>query len=520
MDATIEQQNNKRIAKNTLLLYFRMLVTMTVGLYTSRVILQNLGVEDFGIYNVVGGLVAMFTMLSGSLSAAISRFITFELGKNNLDSLKKVFSSAITIQIFLALAILVIAETVGLWFLNNRMNIPVHRVGAANWVLQFSIVTFCVNLISVPYNAAIVAHERMSAFAYVSVFEALGKLAIAWAISFSPGDKLIFYAILMCVVAVIIRVIYGVYCKKRFVECTYHFVFDKNLLKQMFSFAGWNFFGAGSYQLMTQGVNVLMNMFFGVAVNAARGVATQVDVAVMNFVNNFTTAINPQITKSYAAGNFEYLYKLIYSGAKYSYFLLMFFSVPLIFETDIVLNIWLKNVPDHAVAFVRLALLLSLIHVLSNTMITAMLATGNIKRYQIVVGGLGMLVFPVSLLMFKLGLSAETAYIINFIVFVLQLICRLFFMRIMIGMSVWGYIKAVLIRVLPVTAVVCVCPCLICFSYKESFLRFFSVVIVSSVTSFFAVVYCGLEKKERVFLFEKMKNFLVRCGKYEVKGML
>ena len=261
--------NNKRIAKNTLLLYFRMLFMMAVSLYTSRVVLNALGVEDFGIYNVVGGVVAMFSMLSGSLSAAITRFITYELGKGNQENLKKIFSSSVTIQIGLAILIIVVAEAIGVWFLNMKMNIPDVRITAANWVFQFSILTFAVNLISVPYNASIIAHERMSAFAYISILEAIGKLAIVFLIVISPMDKLIFYAILMCAVALIVRLAYGVYCKRHFEECTYHFIFDRDLLKHMFGFAGWNFIGATSAVLRDQGGNVVINLFCGPAANAA-----------------------------------------------------------------------------------------------------------------------------------------------------------------------------------------------------------------------------------------------------------
>ena len=298
--STIEQQNNKRIAKNTLLLYFRMLITMAVGLYTSRVILQNLGVDDFGIYNVVGGVVAMFSILSGSLSAAISRFLTFELGKNDSEKLKRVFSSAVTIQFFLALIVIVVAESVGLWFLNNKMLIPESRLYAANWVFQMSIITFGVNLISVPYNAAIVAHERMSAFAYISIIEALGKLSIAWAIAISCFDRLIFYSILMCVMAMSICFIYGLYCKRHFNECSHRFIFDKLLLKQMFGFAGWNFIGASSAVLRDHGGSVVLNLFFGPSVNAARGIAVQVQHAVSQFQMNFMTA-NSGITTQKSA---------------------------------------------------------------------------------------------------------------------------------------------------------------------------------------------------------------------------
>ena len=277
-------KNNKRIAKNTLLLYFRMLLLMVVSLYTSRVVLNALGVEDFGIYNVVGGVVTMFTMISGSLSASISRFITFELGKGDSNSLRKTFSAAVTIQLFLSLVIVILIESIGVWFLNTKMTIPTDRLAAANWVLQFSIVTFVINLISVPYNAIIIAYERMSAFAYISIFEAIGKLAIAFLIIISPMDRLVFYAILMCVVAVSVRLMYGRYCKIHFSECTYHFHWNKELLKNMFGFAGWNFIGASAGVLRTQGINILLNIYFDPIVNAARGVAVQVNNAVSRLI--------------------------------------------------------------------------------------------------------------------------------------------------------------------------------------------------------------------------------------------
>ena len=305
-------QNNKRIAKNTLLLYVRMLFMMAVNLYTSRVVLNALGVEDFGIYNVVGGVVAMFSVISGSLSAAISRFITYELGKGNNDRLNKIFSASVTIQLLLSLIIVILVESIGVWFLNVKMSIPTDRMLAANWVLQFSIATFVINLVSVPYNAAIIAHERMSAFAYISILEALGKLAIAYLIVVSPMDRLIFYALLMCSVAVIVRAVYGYYCKRHFAECTYHFHWDREILKKMFGFAGWNFIGASSAVLRDQGGNIIINLFAGPAVNAARGIAGQVNNAVTGFVSNFMTALNPQITKSYASGDREYMMTLIY----------------------------------------------------------------------------------------------------------------------------------------------------------------------------------------------------------------
>lgn len=500
-------QNNKRIAKNTLLLYFRMLLLMVVSLYTSRVVLNALGVEDFGIYNVVGGVVAMFSVISGSLSAAISRFITFELGRGDSAGLKKTFSAAVTIQLILSLVIVVLIDTVGVWFLNAKMTIPADRLAAANWVLQFSIVTFVINLISVPYNATIIAHERMSAFAYISIFEAAGKLAIAFLITAFPIDRLMFYAILMCVVAVSVRLMYGYYCKKHFTECVYSFYWDKNLLKRMFGFAGWQFFGSGSYILMTQGVNILLNIFYGPVVNAARGIAVQVDGVVQQFVNNFTTAINPQITKSYAANDNEYMFNLIYSGAKYSFFLVLLMSVPIILETETILYLWLKNVPEHTVSFLRLILAIELLYVLSNTMMTAMLATGRIKKYQIIVGGTGMLVFPLSWIFFKFGFAPEVAFVIQFIIFVVQLIYRLFLLHSMIGMPVKDFIHKVIIRAMVVAFISFLIPSIIHYFINcDGIFKLILVVIISLLSTIVTIYYAGLTDNEKNFAYKAIKS--------------
>ena len=399
--------NNKRIAKNTLLLYFRMLFLMVISLFTSRITLQTLGVDNFGIYNVVGGIVAMFSIMSGSLSNAISRYITFELGKGDKKILKKVFSTAINVQIIMAVIIAVLIEIGGVWFLNYKMNIPDGRMVAANWVLQFSIISFVVNLISIPYNAAIIAHEKMSAFAYISIYEAVMKLVVVYLIVISPFDKLIVYSFLILLISLSLRLIYGVYCKRKFEECSYMFILDKPLLKKMTGFAGWNFLGAGSFLLMTQGVNMLLNMFFGVALNAARGIATQVENVVNQFTTNFGTAINPQITKSYAKGDYDYMHKLVFAGSKYSFFLVVVLCLPIILEANQILHLWLGLVPEYAVVFLRLTLMISMLSVVSNTLVTSMMATGDIKKYQIIVGGLGMVIFPVVYILYKFDFSPQ-----------------------------------------------------------------------------------------------------------------
>ena len=505
--------NNKRIAKNTLLLYFRMLFMMAVSLYTSRVVLNALGVEDFGIYNVVGGVVAMFSILSGSLSAAITRFITYELGTGNKENLKKIFSSSVTIQIGLAVLIILLAEAVGVWFLNVKMNIPDVRMVAANWVFQFSILTFAINLISVPYNASIIAHERMSAFAYISILEAIGKLVIAFLIVISPMDKLIFYAILMCAVALIVRLAYGAYCKRHFEECTYHFIFDKDLLKRMFSFAGWNFIGAISAVLRDQGGNVVINLFCGPAVNAARGIAFQVNNAISGFVTNFMTALNPQITKSYAAGDRDYMMTLIYQGARFSFYMLLLLSLPVLANTHYILGLWLKIVPDHAVLFVQLVLVFAMSESISNPLITAMLATGKIRNYQLVVGGLQMMNLPVSYLLLRMGMFPEVVIVVAIAISQCCLAARLVILRGMIGLSIRKYIKKVYMNVLIVTAIAAILPFLLSMKLEESFLNFVLLCFVALICTVMTIYYVGCDKTERQFILSKLHTIKNKLNK-------
>ena len=505
--------NNKRIAKNTLLLYFRMLFMMVVSLYTSRVILNALGVEDFGIYNVVGGVVAMFSVISGSLSAAISRFITYELGKGDQSKLNKIFSASVTIQLLLSLIIVVLIESVGVWFLNAKMTIPETRMTAANWVLQFSIITFVINLISVPYNAAIIAHEKMSAFAYISILEVVGKLVIAFLILVSPIDKLIFYAILMCAVAVVVRFTYGHYCKKHFTECTYHFHWDKDILKQMFGFAGWNFVGAASAILRDQGGNIVINLFNGPAVNAARGIAIQVNNAVTGFVTNFMTALNPQITKSYASGDREYMMTLIYQGARLSFYMLLLLSLPILVNTHYILVLWLKLVPEHAVLFVQLMLVFAMCESISNPLITAMLATGKIRNYQLIVGGLQMMNLPLSYICLRIGCMPESVLIVAICISQCCLAARLYLLRGLIGLSSIKYMKNVYLNILMVTILSVIAPCLLAMNIPESFLSFILTSLVAVMATIIMEFYIGCNQKERAFVRNKLQKLTKKIKK-------
>ena len=505
--------NNKRIAKNTLMLYFRMLFTMAVSLFTSRVVLNTLGVEDYGIYNVVGGVVSMFSIISGSLSAAISRFITVELAKGDADKLRKTFSASVTIQLLLSLIIVVLIESIGVWFLNVKMVIPAERMDAANWVLQFSIVTFVINLISVPYNATIIAHEKMSAFAYISILEVVCKLVIVYLLKISPIDRLVFYAILMCAVSVIIRLVYGYYCNRHFAECKFSFRFDKDLLKRMFSFAGWNFIGASSAVLRDQGGNIIINLFGGPAVNAARGIAMQVNHAIVGFSNNFMTALNPQITKSYASGEQDYMMKLIFRGARFSFYMLLFLSLPVLVSTHYILSVWLGIVPEHSVLFVRLALIFAMSESISSPLVTAMLATGKIRNYQIVVGGLQMLNLPISYVLLRIGCIPETVMMVAIGLSQCCLAARLVMLRTMIGLSARKYLREVYLNVILVTTAAAVLPILTSVILEESFLNFVIIVLISLITAAISIFYIGFNKNERDFAVTKFKYAIHKLAK-------
>lgn len=502
------QSNNKRIAKNTLLLYVRMLFTMFVGLFTSRVILKSLGVEDYGIYNVVGGIVAMFAIMSNSLSAAISRFLTYELGRGNAENLKKIFASAVTIQILLALVILVVAETIGLWFLNTQMVIPADRMNAANWVYQFSFLTFATNIISIPYNASIISHEKMSAFACISIIEVLGKLAVAYGVFVSPIDKLVFYGAAMMAIALLLRLIYAWYCKKHFEECTFHFIFDKNLLKKMFAFAGWNFIGASSSVLRTHGANILINLFFGPGVNAARGIATQVYMAIHGFVANFQTAIKPQVTKNYASENYNRMMTLIFQGSKFSFYIMLVFSLPVMVTTPYLMHLWLGIVPEYCVIFVRMALIYALCETMSGLLVTAMLATGNIRNYQLVVGGIQLTNIPISYICLKNGTPPETIYIVAISLSICSEMARLFMLRKMIHLKVFDFLKQVYFKVILVASTAAVIPVLIHHNIDYDLKKFALVCFISLLCTCVSIYCVGLNSDERSLLKLQMQKIV------------
>lgn len=495
------QTENKRIAKNTLVLYFRMLFMMFIGLYTSRINLQSLGIEDYGIYNVVGGIVVMFSIINSSITASISRFLTFELGKNNVEKLKKVFSTSVTIQIGISLIILLFAETIGLWFLNHKMVIPETRIYAANWVYQFSILTFIFNLISNPYNACIVAHEKMSAFAWITIYDAIAKLLISWLTFIAPMDKLIFFSGFIVFVSLTQRMIYTSYCARNFEECRYHFFIDKSLFKEMFGFAGWNFIGASSAILRDTGGNIVINLFCGPTVNAARGIANQVNNAVLGFANSFMTAINPQITKSYASNDSEKTMQLIYKGARFSFYLLLLLGLPIMMEAEYIIHLWLGQVPAHTVLFVQLTILYAMSESISNPLVTAMLATGKIRNYQIIVGGLQMLNLPISYLCLRNGCIPETVLIVAIIMSQCCFAARIYLLRSMINLKARDYLIHVYFNILFTLIISFIIPFIIKQCLNNSLLEVILILFISFISASISILFIGCNNQERNFIY-------------------
>ena len=487
----------RRIARNTLMLYIRMFALLLVGLYTSRVVLEALGENDYGIYNVVGGVVAMFTIISGALNSAVSRFITFEMGKGPYARLNEVYSTAVTIQFVIALIVVAAAEPIGLWFIENEMTIDPSRIPAAKWVLHFSILAFVINLMSVPQMASITAHEKMSAYAAIGVLDGILRLAVAFLILRNPIDRLVYYAALMAAVVLIVRGAYGFYCRIHFPECRYRPVFEKPLMKEMFSFAGWNFIGVSAGVLRDQGGNILVNLFYGTAVNAARGIAVQLNAAVQGFVTNFMTAVNPQITKSYASGDKAYMLSLIRRSSRMSFFLLFVIALPILFNTEYLLSIWLKEVPAHTVLFVRLFLVFALCESISNPLITAQLATGKIRNYQLVVGGLMLLNIPVSYIFLRNGAAAEVTVAVAIVISLVCLAARLAMLRRMIGLSIRKFLSDVCLKIVQVVIMSLILPVALYDVLPEGFAGFLISTTVCVAVSGPAILFLGLDGNER-----------------------
>lgn len=430
----------RRIAKNTLFLYLRMIVVMGVSLYTVRAILHQLGVVDYGIYNVVGGVVNMFSFLSGTLSTSSQRYFSIELAKGDKERLNQWFCLNITSFSIFIILFLIAAETVGLWFVNTQMTIPAERLFAANVVYQFSIISFCVHFINIPYNALIIAHERMSAFAYISIIDAVLKLAIVYFLSISTWDKLVVYGFLMFLLSCSITSAYIIYCLRRFKESKYHPYWNTSEIKELLGFSGWHFLGTFAVVTRSQAINILLNLFFNPAINAARAIAFQVYKAVNQLSSNFFVAVRPQIFKSYATGDNEELYKLIMRSTTMCSFLVSILVYPILANTAYILGLWLKEVPDYAVIFTQLVLINGLIDATNGPTIAPAFATGKIRNYQLVVSFLIFLNLPISYIALKLGCEPTVTMKVSISLSLVTAIVRAYLLRSMIGLPFGKYL--------------------------------------------------------------------------------
>ncbi len=505
--------DNKRIAKNTALLYVRMLFSMAVGLFTSRVILASLGVVDYGINNVVGGVVAMFGFLNAAMTTSTQRYLTYELGRGDTERLGLTFMTSMYIHILIAVAVVMLAETVGLWFLKNKIVIPDGREVAAMYCYQFAILSTVISILSYPFNAAIVSHERMSAFAYISILDVILKLAIAYILYTVNSDKLIVYSILLFSVQILMTLIYVIYCRKHFEETHFRRLWDTNLLKEMGSFAGWNMWGNIAWILFTQGINILLNIFFGPVVNAARGVAVQVQGTIMQFSGNFQTAINPQITKTYSKNDLANMHRLIFRSSKFTFFLLLCLSLPVILEADVILSVWLKEVPEYTAIFLRLMLCIAIIDAVANPLMVSAAATGKVKVYQSVVGGILLAIVPISYIVLKLGGNPYSVFIVHLCICIVAFIVRLYIVKPLIKITIPDYIANVIARCAFVATPAIGLSILFKVLLPQSVLYAALVCCLSAATVAVFAYYVGLTEHEREVVGGKVTEVINRFRK-------
>lgn len=498
-----------KIAKNTLMLYFRMLLSMVVTLYTSRIVLNTLGIVDFGVYNIVAGVIVMFGFLNNAMTASTQRFLTYEKAKDNLAGLKKIFNISITIHLIIAVVILLLAESIGLWFLNAQLNIPDDRMIASNWVYQFSVISFVVSVYFVPYNAVIIANEKMNVFALLGIAEVALKLVVVFMLLLIDYDKLIVYSCLLLIVSVLIKISEKIYCSLSFDESKKNrFEWDSDLMKEMGDFAGWNLFGVVAGVGYSQGINIFLNIFFGTVVNASRGIAFQIQGAVSSLITNFQIVLAPVITKNYARNEYKQAFDLVFSSSKLSIYLLLIFSIPLIIETESILMWWLKVVPPYSVIFTQLIIVDLLISSLSGPLHILVQATGNIKRYQILVSGILLLNVPFSYLFLRLGYSPEITISISIFFSALALFARLFILHLNMKFPVTEYLKKVVFRILIVAIFSWIIPYYVSVYLQEGIFNFLIIFIIAVISILISVLSLGLDSVEKKFVFSKIRTFL------------
>lgn len=501
---------SKRIVKNTMFLYIRMFLIMGITLYTSRIVLKELGVSDYGVYSLVGGFVTLLGVLSGAMTSATQRYLSFDIGRKDESQLKKTFSAVLTIHIVIGVIGLLIAETIGLWYVNFKMVFPADRYFAVNVVYQFSVLTFFIKIIQVPYNALIIARERMKVFTYVSILETILKLLIVFLLVCFGFDKLIMYSFLTFLVTLIIRLIYLIYCRKQFAESIYKFSYDRSYYKELIQYSGWSFLGNIAFVGKNQGVNMVLNLFFGTAVNAAYGVTSQVYGAVNLFVSNFQLALNPQIIQNYSKGNLKQSQNLIAQGSKFSFFLMLIITTPILLNTDYILHLWLANPPKYTVVFLQLCLINILIDCLSGSLLVGVQATGKIKWYQIIVGTLLFLNLPISYLILKAGFKPYSVYMVSIVISLIALQFRLYFLKGVMNFNVNEYYLKVLLKVIILS-----CLALGMVFILKSYLTYEVSLLVFIIESIgvigilaMLIILVGITKNERKFIFQLLNKKL------------
>lgn len=505
------EASGKTIAKNTVFLYVRMLVVMAVTFFTARVILKSLGATDYGIYNVVGGVVTMLGFLNSALSASTSRFLTYELGVGDTEKLKKTFSASLNLHIAIALLVLIIGETVGLWFFAHKLVIPEDRMMAAFWVYQFSIITTMVNFTQVPYSATLISHENMSVYAYVGLYEAFMKLAIAFVIMYSPIDRLIFYGFLLMTNTVTIQLFYRYFTKRRYEECRFRLVKDKSLYKTLIGYSGWDLFGNLACVCQNQGVSIVLNMFFGPLVNAARAIAVQIQTAVKMFTRNFMVAVRPRVVKNFAENKYDEMYGLTFTAIRFSLVLMMALVLPLLFETDFVLKIWLdEGYPPETALFARIILISAFFDTIENGQNMSFHAIGRIKTGNLVCGTIMILSLPLGYLLLKLGLPAETVFYAVIFTNVLNLVITLFIMKGYVCFSIRKMFKDTFFPVLIVAIITLIGPIVICRQIDMGIGRFLINCVAIEVLLLLSSWFVVLKEQERKQLVKIINNKLFK----------
>lgn len=502
--------SNKRIAKNTVLLYFRTFITMVVSLYTSRVVLAALGFEDFGIWNVVGGIVAMFLFIKESLSSVVNRFLTFAIGTGDQQEIDKAFSTSIIIHVILGVLIVLFVESVGLWFLAEKLVIPAAKMGIAYKVFHISVISTFFSIVTVPFHSALISYERMDVYAYLGLWDAFAKLLIAFAVTVVSENRLVVYGLLILASSLSVSVFIVCYVRKTFPKMRAYFVRDKQMYRSVFAFSGWSLLGNIAWVGYSQGINMVINMFFGPVVNAARAISSQIEQSVRTFVTNFQTAVNPQIIKNCAAGDWSAMHLLMFRSSKFSAYLLFLFALPIVLEVDTILVLWLKNVPEHSASFCRIMFAVILLETMANPIQVGVSANGDIRKWQTVISAILLTIVPLSYAALYFGMPPESVFVVYLVVEIFACVARVWIAREKIHLPMRRYLIEVVAVIAYVMALAAVLPLVLHLAMPDGLLRFFVVLLLGFATSCASIYFLGLDAGEKAFVYNKIVRRVIR----------